>query len=96
MDITQQDSFLSLLRLGIGNSRYTIIANEIDWIQLKAYADAQGLSAIILDALYTDRMKLSDSMPVKMKLEWIGEVIQSYVARYALYEKAIGSLAGFL
>ena len=33
-------------------------------------------------------------MPVQMKVEWIGEVMQSYAGRDAAYEKAIGSLAG--
>lgn len=95
MIINQQDTFLTLLSLGIGKSRDTKIANEIDWIQLKANADLQGLSAIVLDALNKDGTYLSDSMPVQMKLEWIGEVMQNYEGRYAVYEKAIGSLAAF-
>lgn len=95
MIINQQDTFLTLLSLGIGKSRDTKIANEIDWIQLKANADLQGLSAIVLDALNKDGTYLSDSMPVQMKLEWIGEVMQNYEGRYAAYEKAIGSLAAF-
>ena len=95
MNITQQDTFLSLLSLGIGKSRDTKIAKEIDWIQLKANADLQGLSAIILDALNKDGTNLPNTMPVQMKLEWIGEVLQNYEGRYAAYEKAIGSLAGF-
>jgi hypothetical protein len=95
MNITQQDTFLTLLSLGIGKSRDTKIAKEIDWIQLKANADLQGLSAIILDALNNDGTNLPNTMPVQMKLEWIGEVLQNYEGRYAAYEKAIGSLAGF-
>lgn len=95
MNITQQDTFLTLLSLGIGKSKDTKIAKEIDWIQLKANADLQGLSAIILDALNKDGTNLPNTMPVQMKLEWIGEVMQNYEGRYAAYEKAIGSLAAF-
>lgn len=60
---------------------------------LKALADRQGLSAVVLDALNTDGTNLTDTMPVQMKLEWIGEVLQNYEQRYLAYVKAIESLA---
>ncbi len=99
MNSNLHESFLQLIRLGIGTgtvngSRLTVHGSD-DWQALKALADEQGLSAVILDALNTDGMNLTDSMPLQMKLEWIGEVIQSYEQRYAAYEKAVSSLAGF-
>ena len=99
MNSNLHESFLQLVRLGIGTgtvngSRLTVHGSD-DWQALKTLADEQGLSAVILDALNTDGMNLTDSMPLQMKLEWIGEVIQSYEQRYAAYEKALSSLAGF-
>lgn len=89
-----KDAYLGLVRTGIGHDD---INNEWfgDWTAIKALADTHGLSAIVLDALNTGPANLSDSIPVQMKLVWIGAVMQSYEGRYAAYEKAIGSLAGF-
>ena len=70
----------------------------MDWKQLKYLADEQGLSAVILDGIDKLNTKLSKStntLPLQMKLEWIGEVLQNYEQRYTAYEKAISSLAGF-
>ena len=99
MSVELQDTFLSLVRLGIGTgtvngSRFTV-HGSVDWEALKVLADRQGLSAVVLDALNTDGTNLTDTIPVQMKLEWIGEVLQNYEARYKAYEKAIGSLAGW-
>lgn len=70
----------------------------IDWTAIKALADMHGLSAIVLDGV-NGLSGLSNSAvqgPAKQfLLQWIGEVMQSYEGRYATYEKAIGSLAGF-
>lgn len=87
------DSFLQLVRLGIGLSHEAIIPNTINWAQLKTLADKHGLSAIVLDGI--DKLNDTISMPFQMKLEWIGEVLQNYEHRYKTYEKAISSLAGF-
>ncbi len=95
MNTYLHDSFLQLVRLGIGTSKSVTFPGNVDWKQLKALADEQGLSAVILDALNTDGANFTDTMPLQMKLEWIGEVIQSYEQRYIAYEKAISSLAGF-
>lgn len=87
-------AFLALVRLGIGHI-YAGFSDNIDWPTIKALADRHGLSAIILEAINTGPKSLSDSVPVQMKLEWIGEVIQNYESRFAAYQKAIGSLAAF-
>lgn len=95
MNVNLHESFLQLVRLGIGTSKGVTIPKDIDWEKLKVLSDEQGLSAVILDALNTEGMNLTETMPLQMKLEWIGKVLQSYEQRYNAYEKAINSLAGF-
>ena len=73
---TTYATFLQLVRLGIGTSKDAEIPKEVDWVALKALADRQGLSAVVLDGLNTDGANLTDTMPLQMKLEWIGEVLQ--------------------
>ena len=87
--------FLQLIRLGIGTSKEAKISFNIDWVQLKALADAHGLSAVVLDALDKLSTNDSNSLPLQLKLEWIGEVLQNYEQRYVDYQKRIGELAGF-
>ncbi|MBO6254238.1 MAG: nucleotidyltransferase family protein [Bacteroidaceae bacterium] len=73
------------------------ISNEIDWVALKTLADKQGLTAVILDGV-NEVLKTNpqlSSLNSQLKLLWIGEVMQNYERRYAQYEKAISSLAGF-
>lgn len=91
-------SFLQLVRLGIGTSKEVTISKDVDWVQLKVLADAQGLSAVILDGidkLNTNLSNCTNALPIQMKLEWIGEVLQNYEQRFETYEKAISSLAAF-
>lgn len=94
------ESFLQLIRLGIGTSNPSKslgadvkISKDVNWTELKALADEQGLSTIVLDGI--DKLNDTITMPVQKKLEWIGEVVQNYEQRYAQYEKAICSLAGW-
>ena len=99
MYFNSQETFLSLVKLGIGTSNEAIIPNEVDWVKIKALADEQGLTALVLDGLGKvegeGQTTIGSAIPIQMKLEWIGEVLQNYEGRYAVYEKAIGSLAGF-
>ena len=87
---------MALIRQGIGHES-CVLSQEIDWTAVKALADAHGLSAVVLDGL--NEVSKSNSqlstLNSQLKLSWIGEVMQSYEGRYATYEKAIGSLAGF-
>lgn len=87
-----KDSFLAYVRMGIGHDSYP--NSTIDsWNQIKALADAQGLSAILVDGI--ERL-LEDRRPPKMVLlQWIGEVLQNYETRYKQYQDAISSLAAF-
>ena len=97
-----KDTFLTLVRLGIGHgmvngSRLTV-QGSIDWQALKALADKQGLSAIVLDGLdkcHTDTTESSDVLPLQMKLEWIGDVLQNYEQRYEQYKRTIAEMAAF-
>ena len=92
-------SLLQLVRLGIGHTETTEITDNVDWVALKALADRQGLSAVVLDGINTVHdsglMVNGLSLPLQLKLEWIGEVLQNYEQRYKHYEKAISSLARF-
>ena len=92
------DSFLQLVKLGIGTSKDAKISKEIDWAQMKALAEEQELSAVILDSidiLNTNSTNSTNGLPLDLKLEWIGDVLQNYEQRYEQCKKAIGSLAGF-
>ena len=95
-----REPFLQLVRLGIGHDNLNVNLNdngEVDWGALKALADRQGLSAVVLDGLNSLPLNSLDAygMPQMLRLEWIGEVLQNYEVRYKAYEKAISSLAGF-
>ena len=88
----QIESLLALTRLGIGHSA-NIIKQPIDWSALKQLADEQGLSAVVLDGV--ERLQQECDLSLDLKLEWIGEVLKDYEARYQAYEKTIGEMAGF-
>ena len=84
-----EETFFQLVRSGIGCSECRI-SSEIDWNN-----DQQGLSAFVFDAINTNGASLAITMPIQLKLEWIGEVLHKYEAIYVVYKKAICSLAGF-
>lgn len=92
-----KDTFLQLVRLGIGTSKNANISDDVDWAALKALADRQGLSAVVLDGL--NRLPLSSldecGMPQMMRLEWIGEVLQNYEHRYEKYNRTIAEMAAW-
>lgn len=86
------DSFLPLVRLGIGHPSYEL-PEQIDWNAVKALADQHGLSAIIIDGL--ERLPDGQRPPKAILLEWIGSVVQVYEHRYERYCRAIAELAAF-
>ena len=93
----KQDILLNLVRVGIGHEAF-FQTDSVDWYAIKDLADRHGLSAVVLDGidkLNTNSTKSTNDLPLQMKLEWIGEVLQNYEQRYKQYEKAIYSLAGF-
>ena len=67
----------------------------MDWMTVKALAERQGLSAVVLDGIDLATDPKHSTLNTQLKLEWIGEVLQNYEARYKQYEKAIGNLAGW-
>jgi len=90
--------FLSLLRIGIGHQTSLDPKAAIDWKTIEALAKQQGLLGIVLDGVeicHTDITDNTDTLPLAMKLTWIGEVVQNYEQVYAQYTKAIADLAVF-
>ena len=83
-------TFLSLVRLGIGHY-FEALPQNVDWNELKALAERQGLSAIVLDGI--ERLPEQQRPPKVFLLEWIGETLQGYEYRYDQYCKAIGEMA---
>lgn len=87
-----QDSFLQIVQLGIGH--YAIhLAGEFDWTAIKALAEQQGLSAIIIDGV--DKLSEHLRPPKQVLLQWIGETLQGYEYRYEMYQQAITELANW-
>ena len=89
-----KDKFLALVRIGIGHP-CEFSLDGIDWDEVEALAKQQGLLGIVFDAV--ERLKsntdCTDNLPpLTTWLRWIGEVMQGYEARYALYSKAINDL----
>lgn len=92
--------FLSLVRLGIGHDDFFIISSHnneksysIDWNAIYDLANKHGLLAIILDGIELIPASLIPSQDVM--LQWIGEVLNNYEARYQDYERSIAKLADF-
>lgn len=86
------EGFLSIIRLGIGKASpdLTVI---VDWQAIKALADKQGLTAIVVDGI--EKLPDTKRPPRELLLQWIGEVFQNYENRYKLYQRAIAELAGW-
>lgn len=96
-----QHTFLHLVRLGIGTETQGTQSlagggsGSVDWTAIKAMADEQGLSAVVLDGVNRLSESAVQGPPRIEKLQWIGEVQYAYEARYPQYENAIATLAGF-
>ena len=103
-----KEIFLSLVRLGIGHDAY-FSALSVDWPAIKALAEEHGLSAVILDGIdkchtentestektNTNLANFTNGLPLELKLEWIGEVLQEYEQRYEQYKRTIAEMAAF-
>ena len=97
-------TFLQLVRLGIGtwadnDSRLSVPDSDSDeWEKLKALADKQGLTAVVMDGLisaHDNGLIDMSAAPPMLWLEWLGDVLLGYEKDFQQYEHAIGSLAGF-
>lgn len=69
-----RESFLNLVRLGIGQVGEEI-SDTVDWEDLKILAELQGLSSIILDGI--GQLPADQRPPQEFLLQWIGEVLQN-------------------
>lgn len=86
------DNFLSIIRLGIGKVSPNL-SMIVDWQAIKALADKQGLTGIVIDGI--EMLPDTRRPPKELLSQWIGEVFQSYENRYKLYQRAIAELAGW-
>lgn len=87
-----QETFLSLVRLGLGFSMPTP-HEAIDWEAIQSLALEQGLYAIVLDGI--EKLPASVRPQQEFLLVWIGEVLQGYEYRYDAYKQTISEMAGF-
>ena len=92
MDKNLQESFLDIVRLGIGHHALNPLS-DFNWTAIKTFAERQGLSAVVVDGI--EQLPENQRPPKELLLEWIGEVLQSYEYRYGQYRSAIAELAGF-
>lgn len=69
------ESFIQLVRLGIGHTDTTEITGNVDWEEVKALAEMQGLSDVVLDGI--ELLIESQRPPQEFLLEWIGETLQN-------------------
>lgn len=86
-----KQTFLSLVKLGIGHR--SALFDVVDWQAIKALADKQGLTVVVVDGI--EQLPDAERPPKELLLQWIGEVFQSYENRYKLYLHAIAELAGW-
>ena len=91
MTFESRQTFLSLVRLGIGNS--CDFSGAVDWQAIHALADKQGLMAVIVDGI--EQLPEKKRPPKVLLLQWIGEVLQGYEKCYGLYRRAVAELAGW-
>lgn len=90
--MNNKEPFLQIVRLGIGHFA-ECISKEIDWDHIQAFAEQQGLYAVVLDGL--EKLSVNQRPPQTMLLEWIGEVLQNYEARFEAYRLTLAEMAGF-
>lgn len=93
--MSEKEAFIQLVRLGIGHSGFDV--DKLNWDLIRALAEQQGLSAVVLDGIEELRkLHYRVTLPDKMLLtQWIGEVLQGYEYRNELYCRAIAEMARF-
>lgn len=90
--IELKETFLSLVRLGIGHS-VDALPQTVDWNEVQALAEKQGLYAVVMDAV--EKLPVSLRPPQIQLLEWIGEVLIGYEYRSDMNRRTIAEMAGF-
>lgn len=91
--LSQKDLFLSIVRMGIGNTTMLQVPDEVDWNGLETLAAEQGLSAVLVDGI--EKFPEGKRPPKPVLLQWIGETLQGYECRYELYLRTIAEIAAF-
>ena len=86
------ETLLTLIRLGIGNQSEALIG-PVDWVSIKAIAEKQGLTAIVLDGI--EKLPNNTRPPQGLLLEWIGDVLHNYESRYDACRQTIAEMAKF-
>lgn len=86
---SSKEAFLALVRLGIGRSS-DILLDNIDWNDIQALANMQGLGAVVLDGV--ESLSVNNKPHKKEMLQWIGEVLQSE-SIYAVQQKVAAEMA---
>lgn len=87
-----QESFIKLVRLGIGHHTEALLG-PVDWNEMQALAERQGLAAVLVDGI--EQLPDNQRPPKDDLLQMIGLVVQSYEYRYKLYRRTIAELASF-
>lgn len=88
-----EDTFLHIVRLGIGTADRVTFPEKINWSEIEALAEKQGLSAIIVDGI--EKLPESIRPPKEILLQWIGNTLQCYEYRYEKYCSSMSGLASF-
>lgn len=91
--LLQRDLFLSIIRVGIGNTTSLLKAESVDWNEIEALAAKQGLSGVLVDSI--EKLPEDNRPPKLILLQWIGETLQDYEYRYELYLRTIAEMAAF-
>ena len=91
--LSNRDTFLQLIRLGICNASAARIPENVDWSELETLAAQHGLSAILVDGV--EKLPEGQRPPKPLLLQWIGETLQGYEYRYELYSRTIAEMAAF-
>ena len=87
-----KETFLQLVRLGIGHEA-SHLPEQVDWEELKALAEGQGLSGVLADGM--EKLPQEQRPPKPVVLQLIGEVLNGYEYRFELYRRAIAEMAAF-
>ncbi len=95
--LKEKEAFLALVKLGIGNAATISLPDRIDWDEVEALAERQGLLGVVYDGVlrHTEITESTEILPLMVKLRWMGKVMQGYEQRYALYRKAVADLAAW-
>lgn len=92
------DTFLSLIRLGIGHEPISL-SDKIDWKRIFKLSQKHGVSAIVLDGAEKIFSDLANQESVDMhpdfKLYWISVVYDAYERAYLKYTESLARLAKF-